>query len=136
MSTDGCLPRRNRYHACQSLGRLKSMDNLPVINRTYELYKLTVDLVGHMEKRWRYSLGQSLETSVMDCFETLILAKNAPQGLKAGYLLQASSALEIAVFKLRLAMELGAGNETKLFQAQSKCADIGRQLGGWLKSVT
>lgn len=89
-----------------------------------------------MEKRWRYSLGQSLETSLMTCLEHLILAKDAPSSLKAGYLLKAKSHLQLVVLKLRLALELGAANETKLFQAQAKCADIGRQLGGWLKSVT
>lgn len=89
-----------------------------------------------MEKRWRYSLGQSLEASVLHCLEELICAKHAPKALKAGYLLGASSQLEITTLKLRLCLELGAANETKLFQAQSKCADIGRQLGGWLKSVT
>ncbi|MDP2586624.1 MAG: four helix bundle protein [Candidatus Komeilibacteria bacterium] len=112
------------------------MESLPIINRTYEVYKLVVDLTGHMEKRWRYSLGQSLEASVLSCLEQLILAKNAPKTLKTGYLLQASSHLEIAVLKCRLCLEVSDANETKIFQAQSKCAEIGRMLGGWLKSLT
>lgn len=63
------------------------------------------------------------------------MAKNAPKPLKSSYLIKASSYLEISIFKLRLFLELGITNETKIFQAQSKLAEIGRMLGGWLKSL-
>lgn len=63
------------------------------------------------------------------------MAKNAPKPLKAGYLIKASSQLEISTLKLRLILELALVNETKIFQAQTILAEIGRMLGGWLKSV-
>lgn len=88
-----------------------------------------------MEKRWRYSLGQSTEQSVLDCLGELIMAKNAPKQLKAGYLIRASSHQETAILKLRLGLELKTANETQIFQAQSALQEIGRMLGGWLKSV-
>jgi hypothetical protein len=84
---------------------------------------------------WRYSLGNSLEISVLDCLEQLIMAKNAPKPLKAGYLIKASSHREVATLKLRLCLELKLANETKIFQLQSKLEEVGRMLGGWLKSV-
>jgi len=111
------------------------MDTLPVINRTYELYKIVVDMNHHLEKRWRYSLGMSLETTVLDCMSQLIMAKNAPKPLKAAYLLKASSSQEIAALKLRLLLELELANKTKVFQAQSRLAEVGRMLGGWLRSL-
>ena len=107
---------------------------LPVINSIYELYKLAVDMNAHAEKRWRYSLCMSLETSILTCLEDCIMAKNAPKPIKAAYLIKASAHLETAVLKLRLMLELGAANETKIFQAQAMAAEIGRQLGGWLRS--
>lgn len=111
------------------------MDTLPIINRTYELYKLVVDINSHLEKRWRYSLGVSLESTLMDGLSELIMAKNAPKALKSSYLLKASSHIEIATLKLRLILELGLANETKIFQAQAKLTEIGKMLGGWLKSL-
>jgi len=39
------------------------------------------------------------------------------------------------MLKLRLCLELKLANETKIFQAQSALEEIGRMLGGWLKSV-
>ena len=111
------------------------MDELPVINRTYESYKAAVEITNHLEKKWRYSLGQSLEETILALMQELIMAKNAPKHLKAPYLIRASSHVEIATLKLRLFLELDLANETKIFQLQAKFAEIGRQLGGWLKSV-
>lgn len=86
-------------------------------------------------KRWRYSLGLSLENSLLDCIKLLIMAKNAPKPLKAGYLIKASAELEMTILQLRLLLELQLVNETRIFQIQSKLAEMGRMLGGWLKST-
>ena len=90
---------------------------------------------GHLDKRWRYSLGASLEQSIINLLQELIMAKNAPKPLKSAYLIKAGSHLEIATLKLRLFLELKIANETNIFQAQAKLAEIGRMLGGWLKSL-
>ncbi len=111
------------------------MDTLPIINRAYDLYKHVTEIVSHMEKRHRYGLGQSLEKSVLECMSELIMAKNAPKTLKAAYLIRASAYQETAVLKLRLCLELNLANETRIFQAQAALEEIGRMLGGWLKSV-
>jgi hypothetical protein len=111
------------------------MEELLIINRTYELYKSVIDINFHLEKRWRYSLGQELEKSVLGLFEQLIMTKNAPKPLKSAYLLKANSHLEISIFKLRLFLELKIANETKIFQIQENLSEIGRMLGGWIKSL-
>ena len=108
---------------------------LPIINKTYEAYKAIVDINSHLEKRWRYSLGQSLENSILTLLQELVMAKNAPKPLKSSYLIKASSHLEISILKLRLFLELKIANETKIFQTQSKLAEIGKMLGGWMKSL-
>ncbi len=109
---------------------------LPVINRTYEAYKLIVNINDHLEKRWRYSLGQNIETTLLDCMNELVMAKNAPKPMKTPYLLRAGGRLEIATLQLRLLLELDLANETKIFQIQAKLAETGRMLGGWLKSLS
>lgn len=76
-----------------------------------------------------------METTLLALLEHLILAKNAPKPLKASYLLKSSGLHEVALLKLRLYLELELVNSTRVFQSQAKCAEIGRMLGGWLKSV-
>lgn len=95
---------------------------------------MVTEITHGLEKRWRYSLGVSMEETMMELLSLLIMAKNAPKALKTPYLLKASSYLEICTLKLRLCLELKLANETKLFQAQSALAEIGRQLGGWIKA--
>ncbi len=111
------------------------MESLPIINKTYDAYKRIVDINNKLEKRWRHSLGISLENSVLDFMEILVMAKSAPKPLKSGYILKAVGKLEISAIKLRLLLELKLVNETKLFQTQAKLAEIGRMLGGWLKAA-
>jgi len=111
------------------------VDTLPIINCTYDLFKHVVGATGQMEKHWRYSIGQSLERSVLDCLSELIMAKNAPKPLKAGYLIRACAHQETCMLKLRLCLELKLANETKIFQTQATVEDVGRQIGGWLQSV-
>ncbi len=111
------------------------MESLPIINKTYEVCKAIIDMNMKLEKRWRYSLGLSLENSILECMEILVMAKSAPKSHKAGYLLKAVGKLEISTLKLRLLLELKLVNETKLFQIQAKLAEIGRMLGGWLKAA-
>jgi len=111
------------------------METLPIINRTYDVYKSVSDITGHTEKRWRYSLGSSLEESVLNCLGELIMAKNAPKPLKSAHLLRASAHNEVAVLKLRLLLEFKAANETKIFQTQHALLEVGRMLGGWIKSL-
>lgn len=101
----------------------------------YDVYKHIVGITMKLPKRWHYGLGVSIEQSVLDCISELIMAKNAPKPLKAAYLLKASSHLETTTLKLRLILENQLINETKIFQTQALLAEVGKMLGGWLKSL-
>jgi len=108
--------------------------SLPIINKTYEAYKTLVDINHKLNKRWAFSLGLSTENSLLKLLEQLIMAKNAPKPIKATYLIKASAQWETATLKIRLLLELKLVNETRIFQLQANLAEIGRMLGGWLKS--
>lgn len=110
-------------------------DELPIITRAYNLYKPINRLNETLPKRRRYSLGASTEMSLLELLRYLTSAKNAPKAHKATYLLKAQAELELLRFKLRLYLDLGVANETTIMQLQSQIAEIGRMLGGWLRSV-
>lgn len=81
-------------------------------------------------------MGVSTEQTVLELLRQLIAAKHAPKSRKSLYLLKAQSELELLRFKLRLYLELSLANETRIMQLQSQILEIGRMLGGWLKSTT
>jgi hypothetical protein len=81
------------------------METLSIINKTYDLYKAVITMTEPLDKRWRYSLGTSLEESVLDGMSAFVMAKNAPKAIKASYLLKASGHIEVARLKLRLFLD-------------------------------
>lgn len=130
------FPALKAHHARQTFAMLRSMsDSLPVIQKAYTAYKQTADINAKLPKTHRYSLGASLEQSVLTLLEHLIMAKNAPKPHKAGFLIKAGACQEVATLKLRLFLELKLANETKVFQLQKTLEDIGRMSGGWRKSL-
>lgn len=111
------------------------MASLPIIEKTYSLYAQLADISYHAEKRWRYTLAAQAERNLLAMLQELVMAAQAPKPLKAGHLLRVSGQSEALRFALRLMLERGVVNETKIFQAQSQLTEIGRMLGGWLKSL-
>ena len=109
---------------------------ISIIEKTYEVYKGVVDINNHLEKRWRYSLGHSLEESVLSLLDSLIMAKHAPKTFKTSYLLKSMSHLEISCLKLRLILEFKVvKNQTNVFKMQLHNEEIGKMLGGWIRSL-
>jgi len=111
------------------------MESLPIISKSYQLYKLAADIGSHAERRYRFTVCERAERSTLALIEDLIIAKNSPKPLKAGALLRASAQHEICILQFRLMQELDAANDTKISQAQARLSEIGRMLGGWLKSA-
>lgn len=89
-----------------------------------------------LEKQWRFSLGVSAENSLLSCLDNIQMARVSPKPLKLGYLTRASGQLESTRLKARLILELKLANETNVFQLQKQLVEIGRMLGGWIKSVS
>ncbi len=110
-------------------------ENLPIIDATYRLYKQLYDINQKLAKQQRYALGASTEQSLLALLEQLFLAQHAPKPHKATYLMRANAQLDTLRLKLRLYLELELANETRLFQSQAIMTDIGRMLGGWLRSL-
>ena len=111
------------------------MQELPVINRTQEMYEATSKITDRMAALKRQTLGRRLEDSILAMLELLIMAKYAPAPQKGPYLIKASARAEIIQFQFRILLNQNLANETTLHQLQAKNAEIGRMLGGWRKSI-
>lgn len=111
------------------------MQELPVINRSQELYEACLKITEKLSSLKRQTLGRRLENSILELLELFIIAKHAPKSHKAAYLIKATAQVEIVQFQLRIMLNQKLANETTLHQLQAKAAEIGRMLGGWRKSV-
>lgn len=111
------------------------MQELPVINRTQELYEAVCKITERLPALKRQTIGRRLEDGILRLLELLIMAKYAPSAHKGPYLIKASAQAEIVQFQLRTLLTQKLANETTLHQLQAKVTEIGRMLGGWRKSV-
>lgn len=111
------------------------MQELPVINRTQELYEACLKITEKLPSLKWQTLSRRLEDNILQCLELFIMAKHAPSANKEIYLIKATVRLEIVQFQLRIFLTAKLANETTLHQLQAKTTEIGRMLGGWRKSV-
>lgn len=111
------------------------MQELPVINRTQELYENVCKITEKLSALKRQTIGRRLEDDILQLLEILIMAKHAPTAHKGAYLIKASARAEIVQFQLRILLTQKLANETTMHQLQAKIVEIGRMLGGWRKSV-
>lgn len=94
----------------------------------YDVYKHVIGVTMKLPKRWNYSLGISIEQSILECLEELIMAKNAPKPLKAAYLIKASGHLEVITLKMCFLLENKLANETKFFRYRPFWQKLGECL--------
>lgn len=111
------------------------MQELPVINRTQELYESVIKITAKLPKLQQQTIGKRLEDNILTLLELLIMSKHAPKAHKGAYLVKATAQAEITQFQLRILITQKLANETTLHQLQAKVTEIGRMLGGWRKSV-
>jgi hypothetical protein len=111
---------------------MKSSKELAVILKTYDLIPWCVNHTGRFPRNHRFVLGERIERRVYDLLETLIRAKYSRE--KRELLIQANLDLEVLRFQLRLAKDLDCLREQSLRFAAKNIDEIGREVGGWLRS--
>ncbi|MDR0956203.1 MAG: hypothetical protein LBM73_03695 [Candidatus Nomurabacteria bacterium] len=111
------------------------MHDPSVIILTKQIYVQATRLTSKLPANQRQILGRRLENALLNLLEILIMAKNAPRGLKASYLIKAGATAEICEFLLQILLEEKSTSATTVQQILAKLADVQRQIGGWRKSV-
>ena len=84
----------------------------------------------------RYSLGQELQNESLELIRVVISAsKTDSLGQKLEYLEVANSRLEIVKLLVRLSSDVNAITDKRYLGLQSILQEIGKMLGGWIKSL-
>lgn len=111
------------------------MEELPVIAKTYELYKKLIELNQTVDKAYRISASEPALNKCLELLTELMTAKHAPKAVKEQFLIKAQAQAEVLSLQLRSILELKLANETNCLKLQAKLTEVQRMLGGWLKSV-
>jgi len=108
---------------------------IPVIKSLYELYRHTHGAILVFPKHEKYSLGEKLETAILESIELVITGNSQPKNFKEPFLLKAGAKTEILKLLFRLAFDCGFISQKQYLKLEEDLQEIGRMLGGWIKYV-
>lgn len=110
--------------------------DIPIFQKTYELYKLFYQYLANFPKKDRYTLGARCENALLDLLESLTLANQLKKSEKSSVLQKASLSLDRTKVLIRLCKDLKIIDNKKYLILETTLQEIGRMLGGWLKATT
>ena len=113
---------------------MKDTQELTVITKTYDLILWSCNHTGKFPRNHRFVLGESIERNLYDLLENLIRARYTKQ--RQELLEKANLTLEILRFQMRMAKDLQCLKVDSYGFAAMAIDEIGKLVGGWLKSGT
>jgi len=110
--------------------------DIPIIKNLYELYKLFYNYSISFPKKDKYTLGAKCETYIITTIELLLEASNTYKREKLELIKKANSKFDTLKIFIRLLKDLNIIDDKKYIELQKRIQEIGKMLGGWIKSLT
>lgn len=114
---------------------INAAHDAPIIQRLYLFYRSAYLVIEKMPKKDKYALGERTQKITLDVLELLIAASYFPKEKKLACLQQATMKLDLLKLLLRLANEVKAMPSKNYLELSESLNEIGKMLGGWLRSV-
>jgi len=108
--------------------------DIPIFKKTYELYKTFYGYRATAPKTDRYTIWQRAEEMLLNLFHGILLASRSYKTVKVTLLEKASTDLNLFRVFLRLMKDVKSIDTKKYVALESLVDEIGRMLGGWLRS--
>jgi hypothetical protein len=109
--------------------------DIPIFKRSYDLYKEFYGFRLSVPKQDRYTLWQKCENLLIDILEGILLASQQSKSEKLPTLEKASVKLNFMRVCVRLLKDVKAIDDKKYVLIEANLDEIGRMLGGWIKST-
>jgi 23S rRNA-intervening sequence protein len=113
----------------------RSVLDIPLFHKVYEFHKLLHSYYGKIPKTQRYTLWQRCENISLSLLEQLIATSHL-QGIERVQVLHTiSHNVDLLKVLIRLAQETKTITPQQYLALQTHLQEIGKMVGGWLKSV-
>ena len=109
--------------------------DIPIFKRAYELIKALHGCRGTVPKADRHTLWERVENHALEILEGILIASQLPKTEKLRPLEHVSVKLNVLRVLLRLGKETKALEMKKYATLEMIVDEMGRMLGGWIKSV-
>lgn len=111
------------------------LDEIPIIRKTYDLYKLYYRYLALFPKKDKYALGSKCEMYIISVLELLLSAGSLPKDKKSEVIQNASVKFDTLKVLLRMEREFGLLDNKQYLALQTPIQEIGRMMGGWQRSL-
>jgi hypothetical protein len=108
--------------------------DIPIFKKSYDLYKTLYSYRADIPRQDKYAIWQRSEDGAIDILEDILFASQTRQAEKAPILERASVKLNLLRVLIRLMKETKVIDAKKYTTLQEMIDEIGRMLGGWIKS--
>ncbi|HLB53388.1 MAG TPA: four helix bundle protein [Chlamydiales bacterium] len=115
--------------------QIHSVLETPIFHRMYDLYKLIHGFHSKIPKLQRYTLWEKCENTTLALLDALIETSHRKNEERIEALYNISNKLDLLKVLFRLAKDTRAIDNTQYLEIQKIVQEIGRMVGGWIKSV-
>lgn len=109
-------------------------DEVPILKLTVDLYKEFYEYLKVFPKKDQYLLGKRCEEHLLLFMELILLAVGLDKARKLKVLEDANSKFDVLKVLFRIAREFKLLDNKRYLSLEEKAQEIGRQLGGWIRS--
>lgn len=108
--------------------------DIPIFKKTYDLYKIFYSYRGTITKQDRHTIYQRCENLILELIESILIASQLYKAEKTPILEKVSVKLNFLRVFLRLMKEVKIIDNRKYATLEELVDEIGRMLGGWIRS--
>lgn len=109
--------------------------DIPIFRKIYDLYKVFYSYRDSVAKRDRYTIYQRAESILLDLVQCILSASQLSKSQKLPALEDASLKLNFLRVFIRMMKDVKAIDNKKYLVLQEYIDEIGRMLGGWIRST-
>lgn len=109
--------------------------DIPIFKKSYDLYKTFNEYRRLIPKQDRFTVFERSECAILDIVENIMRASGEPKKEKLPTLEKASLKLNILRVFVRLMKDVKAIDPRKYMILENMIDEIGRMLGGWIRST-
>lgn len=109
--------------------------NVPLTHKICDFYKLFHKCLILFPKQEKYTLGQKIENTTLEILEFTLSATYLPKYKKTEIIKKASDKNDLLKYLVRLSYETKSINDKRYLTLETKAVEIGRMIGGWIKST-
>lgn len=111
------------------------LDDIPIIQKVYDFYREFYLIIPTISKHDRHTIGLKIQNVCLELLENLLSASHASKQNKSEFLSKAATKLDLLKTLLRLSEDVKALPTKNYLALSGKLQEVGRMLGGWIKSL-